>query len=406
MNILLSVLLSPIVFLIIYDVVFSYVPWLLGRAQLPVEFVFFMVAMNVFLFFSLAWFLPFVRNRLRADLYFDSRRRGLDGFAYIALLIASALFFLILVNHVFQSFNILNVYYNNQMFYTFSRRGMSWVFFFLNAFAFVMLYDFYLHGFTKLKVISFLILIVINSAGGSRGNIITYFLCFILIYGVVWRGRRVLLLGLFIACFILATFLYNTLLRSGSDSIVDYIESRSISMDFDQASATNDAIEYWSEQGGCYTCFAEDLSNFFIPRYFYPDKPMSNAETRLVYPDVATTGSTWTFGIYGSSVINIGVLAFAFVPIFYFFYSYLYFAALTSARKSFFNFSMIYFGANAIQFVRGGVIDVRLIRLLVTLALAYFLYIVLRYSFSLHRARKVRWSSTSQETIEFLQRLE
>lgn len=387
MSIWLSALLSPPLFLIFYDIVFSYVPLILGGGQLPAEFVVYMIAVNFFLLFSLIWFLPFAKRRMCTTVNVDSSARGLNGVSYVVLLVASGLFFLILVDHVFQSFNILNVYYNNQTFYTLSRRGGSWVFFFLNAFVFIVLYDLYRYGFSKFKILCFLGLVVINAAAGSRGNIITYLLCFILIYGVVWKGKRIFFTGLLAAGFILMTFFYNTLSRSGSGDIVDYLESKASSIDFNQASAINDSLEYWGNEGACYTCFAEDLSVFFIPRHFYPDKPMSNAETRLVYPSVAANGSTWTFGIYGSSIINIGVLAFAFVPIFYFFYSYLYFAALTSASKSFFNFSMIYFGANAIQFVRGGVIDVRLIRLLVTLLLVYALYVLLRSAINFIRYR-------------------
>lgn len=378
----LSVLLSPIIFLLFYDVIFSYIPLIAGDAELPLEFVVYMVSVNIFCLLLLLYFVPYLRRRTRGSVNPVVDARGLSSASYLVLLVASILFFLILVNYVFQSFNVLNVYYNNQMFYTFSRRGGSWVYFFLNAFVFMILYDFYLHGFSKFKVLCFLGLVIVNAAAGSRGNIITYLLCFTLIYGVVWRGRRVFFIGLLAAGFVLMTFFYNTLSRSGSGDIFEYLESKASSIDFNQASAINDSLNYWDSEGGCYTCFIEDLSGFFIPRYFYPDKPMSNAETRLIYPNVAETGSTWTFGIYGSSIINMGVLAFLFVPFFYLGYSYFYFAALTSARKSFLKFSFIYFGANAIQFVRGGVLDVRLVRLLVTLFLVYFLYVLLRETIS------------------------
>jgi len=38
------------------------------------------------------------------------------------------------------------------------------------------------------------------------------------------------------------------------------------------------------------------------------------------------------------------------------------------------NYILIYCGVDAVQFVRGGLFDIRLIRLIVTLLLAYFIY--------------------------------
>jgi len=380
LSILVLLSLSPPVFLIFYDIIFTFIPIYSGKGYLPSTLTAYMIALDVCFFFSLLWFYHFVVKRMNHSPLVNDPNNGLSNIIYILLLLLSASLFLFLVHYVFKNFNILNVIYNNQTFYTNSRRGASWVYFFLNAFVFIVLFDFYLKGFSKFKIFMFFCIVIVNAAAGSRGNIITYFFCFILIYGVVWQGKRIISTGVFVVVFVLATFIYNTLSRSGSTDVAEYTSSSASSADFIQARAINDSLNYWDRKGGCYTCFAQDLSTFFIPRYFYPDKPMSNAETREVYPKVAQIGSTWTFGLYGSSIISMGLFAFIFIPTFYFYYSYFYFRALTSKKKSFSKFSMIYLGANAVQFVRGGVVDIRLVRLIITLFLVYVIYIILKKS--------------------------
>ena len=249
---------------------------------------------------------------------------------------------------------------------------------------FVALYDNYLNGFTKYTMFITLALILINVATGGRGHIITFLFLLIIIYAVVWRGKKVLFMGGLIAILIVSSFAYNTLFRSGASDISEYMESVSSIADMNQANAIRDAIDYWYREGACYTCFIEDLSNFFVPRYFYPDKPISNAETRAVYPEVAAMGTTQTFGIYGGTFINIGLLTIIFVPAFYFFYSYAYIRSLYATQKSYLNFFLIYCGVNAVQFVRGGVLDARLVRLFITFLLAYLLY---RFVLALFRKR-------------------
>lgn len=395
MNIWLSVLLSPITFLIFYDVVFSYLPLARGNGTLPAEYIFFMVFMDLVMVFVLLWLYQFSKRRTIHG-YSSTRFLCLNSLminwqGYLFLLISAISLFFFLVFNVFESLDVTNVYKNNQTFYSQSKVGTSWVFFFLYAFVFVALYDIYLTGYSKFKIFCVLVLILINAATGGRGNVITYLFLFILIYGVIWRGRNILFMGGGVLILIASTFLYNTLYRSGADNLSEYLDSKSSVADLNQVYAIGDSIEYWYENGACYTCFTEDLSYFFVPRYFNPDKPISNAETRRVYPEVAEIGSTYTFGIYGSSLINLGVFSFIFIPIFYFFYAYGYFSALYSKKKTFLNFFLIYCGVNAVQFVRGGFFDVRLIRLFVTFLLAYLIYkfVLILFGRRVHKGREV-----------------
>ncbi len=378
MRVWLSVLLSPIAFLVFYDVVFSYFPLARGDGELPVEYVFFMVFVDLVMLSVLMRLYQFSKGRAAHNYistkFLPARALVINWQGYIFLLISAISLFFFLVFNVFDSLDVSNIYKYNQLFYSQSKVGTSWVFFFLYAFVFVALYDVYLSGFSIFKIICVLALILINAATGGRGNVITYLFLFIVIYGVVWRGKNILFMGVAVLLFIASTFLYNTLYRSGNDNLSGYLESKSSVADLNQVYAIGDSIDYWSENGACYTCVFEDLSNFFVPRYFYPDKPISNAETRHVYPEVAATGTTQTFGIYGGSIINLGFFSFLFIPIFYLFYTYGYFYALYSTKKTYLKFFLIYCGVNAVQFVRGGVIDARLFRLFATFFLAYLIY--------------------------------
>lgn len=395
MNVWLSVLLSPIVFLVFYDVVFCYIPLAKGEGSLPVEFVFFMVFVDLVMVLALLFFYKFSKSQPAIHecglIYNQStNNRAINWQGHAFLLIASSSLLLFLVYNVFGNFDVSNIYKYNQKFYSESKVGTSWVFFFLYSFVFVALYDIYLNGCSKFKVACILILILINAATGGRGHVITYLFLFIIIYGVVWQGRHIIFMGGMVLLLIASTFLYNTLSRSGADGLSGYFGSKSRVVDMNQVYAIDDSIDYWLKHGTCYTCFIDDLSYFFIPRYFSPNKPISNAETREVYPEVAATGSTYTFGIYGSSLINLGSFSFFFIPVFYFFYARCFFSALYSKNKSYLNFFLIYCGVNSVQFVRGGVFDIRLVRLLVTFILAYFIYrlILILFDESAHIKRQ------------------
>jgi hypothetical protein len=360
---------------VFYDIVFTYVPLFKGDGNLPFEFVSFMVLIDLFMIGVLVWFYGIIKDK---DKKLKRVRVGhniqINNLGYIVILCAAVFLFYFLVYRVFGDYDLRNVYLSNQRFYSQSKVGTSWVFFFLYSFVFVSLYDVYKNGFTNFKMISILLLILINAATGGRGNVITYLFLFILIYGVTWRGKNLVVMGGGVFILIAATFAYNTLSRSSSGDVVEYLESNSSTADLNQVYATRDSLDYWLDNGACYSCFFEDLTFFFLPRYIYPNKPISNAETRLVYPEVAARGSSYTFGIYGSTLINLGAVTFVFIPIFYFLYAYSFFSSLYSKRKTFMKFFFIYCGVNAVQFVRGGVFDVRLIRLFVTFILAYLIY--------------------------------
>ncbi len=381
-------------FLLAYDVVFIHIPLFKGESTLPEEFVFFIISIDFMMLVMFVWLYRYSSRSLANACVLESHLSpsgltiGWQG--YMFLLVATIAIFLYLVFKVFGVLDISQVYLSNHTFYSQSKIGTSWLFYFLYAMVFVALYDSYLHGFTKFSMFIILLLILINAATGGRGHVITYLLLFFMIYTVVWDGKKIFFIGGLITVLIISSFAYNTLFRSGSTNVNEYLETSSSEADMNQAFAINDAIDYWYREGACYTCVIQDLSNLLLPRSIYPDKPISNAETREVYPEVAARGTTQTFGIYGGSILNIGLLSLLFVPVFYFLYVYFFAKALFNRKKSYLNFFLIYCGVNAVQFVRGGVLDARLIRLFITFLLAYFLYKLVLALFSKTRRIKLR----------------
>lgn len=388
MRLLIASGLSPMLFLIFYDVVFIYRPLFFVQDGMPTEFVLYMIFVDVLALIMFFWgCLYFKRHSLNgvgeSVLKASKYRINWRGHAFILFL--TMLIFFYLIFKVFGNFDISNVYLKNHEFYSQAKVGTSWLFFFLYAFVLVVLYEAYLNGFTGYTIFVALALILINAATGGRGHVITYFFLFLIIYAVVWPGKKVFLMGVVVVVLIVSSFAYNTLFRSGASNVSSYMESSSSVADMNQANAISAAIDYWYSEGACYTCFIEDSYNLFIPRRFFPDKPISNAETRAVYPEVAERGTTQTFGIYGGTLINTGLLALMLIPMFYMLYSYSYVKALYAKKRNYLNFILIYCGVNAVQFVRGGVLDARLIRLLITLLLSYVLYRGVLYLFGVRR---------------------
>ena len=101
---------------------------------------------------------------------------------------------------------------------------------------------------------------------------------------------------------------------------------------------------------------------------------MSTAATRLIYPEVGARGTSYTFGIYANTLMNIGYFSFLLIPLFLFLISYLYIKAIKSNSRDYMSFFVIYLAINSKQLIRGGILDVRLLRLTIAFFLSYLLF--------------------------------
>jgi hypothetical protein len=119
----------------------------------------------------------------------------------------------------------------------------------------------------------------------------------------------------------------------------------------------------------------------FIPRSLYPEKPVSTAETRLVYKDMLSDGRTTniTFGIYGNMVINMGYLGLAVAPLLVIWLSVFYYRTIQKlSMKKPSTFIALYFFITYLYVLRGGFINIRIVMALIVLVAAVSCYEFLR----------------------------
>ena len=195
-------------------------------------------------------------------------------------------------------------------FYSGSRRGGAWMLLLVNSLAFGQIYIFFKskknwHG------LGCILFMVILSMQGGRGILMSYIMMLLMIK--MWHtgsGRAIpAMVSVAALVFVLASFL-----RTGN--LDEYVNSRSVFYDFNLAHVYEECRAYVDENGTEWGLFTSDVV-LYIPRAFWPDKPMSTAETLLIYPDVALSGTSYTFGLYGNSLLHMNHLGIVIICLFY-----------------------------------------------------------------------------------------
>lgn len=371
---------SPALFLLLYDVLFYYIPLSSGKyGAIEGEVLFVMIASDILA----AVCLFFVGVRLlvsgNAKETFEYSSRGVGVGIYLCLCVFVFFIFNYLVYSVFGAVNYSAVLDNFSGFYALTKRGTAWLFIFLYAVIFMMLYDIYISGVNLLKSLCFFFVLALVAMTGGRSFIVVAALFYFYIRVVIWHARFGFGRALFVLLFSGIVFLGGAILRAGS---LDSYAEGSVSLDFDAAFILNDSIVHAEEHGFSYLLSLEDFYNTFVPRYFNEDKPMSTAETRLVYPEVADRGTNYTFGIYANSFLNLGYVGFVAVPVYVFFASALFYYFSVSRVRGFFSFVVLFYLFYSLQFVRGGMINSRLLFIFISILIAgamYFLFTRVRF---------------------------
>jgi hypothetical protein len=195
-------------------------------------------------------------------------------------------------------------------FYSGSRRGGAWMLLLVNSLAFGQIYIFFRskknwHG------AGCILFMVILSMQGGRGILMSYIMMLLMIR--MWHtgsGRAIpAMVSVAALVFLLASFL-----RAGN--LDEYVNSMSIFYDFNLAHVYEECRAYVDENGTEWGLFTSDVV-LYIPRAFWPEKPMSTAETLLIYPDVALSGTSYTFGLYGNSLLHMNQLGIVIICLFY-----------------------------------------------------------------------------------------
>jgi hypothetical protein len=293
-----------------------------------------------------------------------------------------SIYFLInfLIYSVFGSIDYSEVIQSYHKFYALSKRGTAWVFIIINIFLFIMILDLFKNGHNLHKLLLLILALIQVSMTGGRSLIIVFlaFVFFVLI--VIHKNKINFGLMAFTALLCITIFIGNAILRA--TDLESYMNTKSSKLDFNNAFILNDVINYTNDKTS-YMIFIEDIYYMFQPRKIFPNKPMSTAETRLIYPDVAVYGTNYTFGLYANALLNTGYLAFLIIPIFLFLMNFLYVKfVLFSHKKNLHYFLIIFFLFYSIQFIRGGLFNTRLIIIAIALIIAYFIYLLIPKKFN------------------------
>lgn len=365
---------SPAVIFIIYDIVFYYIPIVYQNyPYITIEYIFFMIFSDLFALIIFIYLYIYLVSKYNKS----HREQKQKNHTFISIKYYYICIFLIfsLINYliysVFGNINYDEVINNYARFYAMSKRGTAWVFLIINSILFIMIIDLYKNGFNKLRVILFIISLTMLSLTGGRSLIIVLLTFVFFIFVVIHKYKIKVATIFIIIIFSLTVFIGNAILRASD--IKTYL-SKSSTFDFDNAFILNDTIQY-TDNNSNYLNFIEDIFYMVIPRKLYPEKPMSTAETRLVYPDVAYRGTNYTFGLYANSLINTGYLFVFIVPIYLLIMNYLYIKyILIEKSRNLKSFLIVFFLFYSIQFVRGGLFNTRLLQIAISIILAYFIY--------------------------------
>lgn len=315
---------------------------------------------------------------------------GIGKFGYCCIFLVCVFLFLYLFHSVFSDFNFIKIFTNSARFYAKSKIGTAWVFFLYQFFLFLMLYDMYKSGVKKYRVVIFFLCVLIIALTGGRSSIISYmiFLVYIaiVVHGVIVPKKIVLTLVMFIFLIFSGNALLRSTVENSSEaSVFSYLESDAFLLDFDNSFVLQDAIDYNYENGVSYLIFLEDLVYSFIPRAVYPNKPVSTAETRLVYSELLSDGRTtnYTFGIYGNAYLNFGYIGFLLATIVTIVVGFKYHNVFNRVHlrrtKDFF---YIYFFMMFILVLRGGYFNIRIFMSFIVIFLSvctYKAFIYLRF---------------------------
>jgi oligosaccharide repeat unit polymerase len=373
---LLIIFACPALLTIIYDLIFYLPSSIFGQYyDLNGIFIFFILTQMIMLLFVI--FFTF-KN---VDDYCIESKVPESGFKLqLCSLIIICFLMLYLFYSVFGDFNFIQLVTQNARFYAKSKVGTAWVFFVIQFFIYLLIYDIYKRRPTRIRLFITILAILVTGLSGGRSTVILWvfmivWLC-VVIHNIKIAKRYILTL----CVLFVVIFSGNAVLRSGnSENAKDYFSSTAFILDFDSSYVLQDSINYVYKNNDYYGVAFKDLLYAFLPRKIYPDKPTSTAETRLVYSDFLSDGRTTniTFGLYGNLVINLGVFGLLLAPIITVLFTIKYFSIVSKARdnkRGILQFFWIYLFLMYTIVLRGGIINMRIILMFIVLSMSVFCY--------------------------------
>ena len=361
--------LAPSVLLLVFDLVFYYI--FIDISDVLILFLMSFTVANLFL----AGFLvahAVSKTRLDPRRSYHDREAKHDSYSGT---LAITIFFLLgalVINHMvsasgMSALQLLSSPASFARFYGVSHREGSAIFqyvLFILTFAIIYVYSYTKRIQHAFGVIAFLLML---SMLGGRSLLICVVFMVLYISSERYRIKAGLLFGGM--ALILGIILIGTSLRVPD---LDFYLEKVVRFDFDLSDVFSDSLRYVHQHGPSWFLFLRDFQSF-IPSAFWPDKPISTAETHLLYSERALSGTSTTFGLYGNAVINFGILGILPVCVAYFgfgFYYYRYCKRELPAGWMYFFHSALAFQTN---WLRGGLFSVRLVELLVVMLVGFTL---------------------------------
>lgn len=369
---LLLIGLSPAAIILAFDILFYYRPILsngcFGICDGPIYFMLVTDLIAAVYFFYAASKILFGR---RASRDFNGGRSVLAVKWYFVSMFLVIALYEFLVFQVFAGFNPVLVFENYDEFYSMSGTGTAWVFLIFNVICFLLLYDMYMGAGGAFKTWIFLTILLVVAATGGR-SIVVVLILFSIFLHVVINKKTVSGVVIAIASILMLTvFFGNAFLRSGG---VDAYSGEATKLDFDNSFILSDVVDYVDVNGPNYFVAADDFYYFFIPRALDEFKPLSTAETRAVYPEVAERGTSYTFGLYGNLYLNFGYIGLPLAPFLVFILNFVYFRIYLSEKREPYLFLVLFLVFYTIQFVRGGVINSRFMLFVISISIACLIW--------------------------------
>lgn len=304
---------------------------------------------------------------------------GVTGLMWLSL-------YRIMGNEMWSNFGGLYMRYHSL-----ATNGSAWMILACYAAIYILLIDMYASGLRAANSAAFFYCVALTSISGGRGLLMLFILTYLLLLVLQSeRLRTFMLYGLLGVLAIFAVFVVPSSLRmTGTVDINPVVVFSGPSkpapnlaptetwqdLNYNAAFITDDVLAGLQSGKVSPSSYAlEDISVLFVPRAWYPDKPISSAETRALYPHVAERGSNITLPLKANLMMHLGAWAFYLDWLIVLAAQIALILGLrtrSSGGASFSGFFFVFWGLGFLLIARGGLLNARLIPQVLLIAAAY-----------------------------------
>lgn len=307
-----------------------------------------------------------------------------------SLLILTACTVVLICSSIYRVLGTLDFYFlieNFDTYYFQNTMGLAWMILLCYTIIYAILFDMYFGGVTKLNILFLFINILIVSVSGGRGLLILFnitFLALLINQKVSWRAlvyasvASVVVLG--------SSYITVTALRAPSTQKPVVARNQNPTdnyedLNYNAAFIIDDVLRRLNKGEFVPGGYAfKDALTVLVPRFIFPKKPISSAETVEIYPDVAARGTNITFPLKANLVMHLGRWGFYLDWFVVIIAQVVFLISLygRSVNAKFIGFMFVFSGCAFSLVARGGIFNARLIVQAICIGIAYVLYLILQ----------------------------